>query len=125
MVALSRPARVAAGMCGWLGLIAAASCSGAPEIVPLEHAPPARVESLLATGAMLNAVALAEGGAGAAVGEFGAILVTGDAGTTWTAAEARTPQSLKGVAFADAATAVAAGAGGTVSSTRIAPSVRR
>jgi len=109
-----RPARVVVGFCGLIGLLAAASCTGTPETPPLEQAPAARVEALLATGALLNAVTLTDAGAGAAVGEFGAILVTGDAGTTWTAVEATTTQSLKGVAFADATLGIAAGAGGTV-----------
>lgn len=88
MVALSRPARVAAGMCGWLGLVAAASCTVTPEMAPLEQGPPARVESLLATGALLNAVTLTEGGAGATVGEFGAIT------SSWASSIEATPSGV-------------------------------
>jgi photosystem II stability/assembly factor-like uncharacterized protein len=97
-----------------LGLVAAMSCAGTPETPAPGQTPPARVEWLLPSGALLNAVALLEAGAGAAVGEFGAIFVTGDGGVTWAAAESATSQSLRGVAFANATTGVAAGAGGTV-----------
>ena len=117
MSALRSPAPVVRGLWCVLGLaLLAVSCGGAsaPETPAPGQTPPARIESLLATGAVLNGVALVEAGAGAAVGDFGAILVTGDAGTNWTAVESQTSQSLRGVAFADATTGVAAGAGGTV-----------
>jgi photosystem II stability/assembly factor-like uncharacterized protein len=99
------------------GALAVASCGGAPELPPLEPAPSAEVESLLATGGFLNAVHLTENGTGAAVGEFGAAVVTADAGSTWAPVRTGTRQSLRGVAFAGE-TGVAAGANGTVLGTR-------
>ncbi|MFN2502483.1 MAG: WD40/YVTN/BNR-like repeat-containing protein, partial [Pyrinomonadaceae bacterium] len=102
-------------VCLSLACAAAMSCSyPTPTPISVREGPPARMEWLLGPGALLNAVHLTESGVGAAVGEQGAILVTSDAGVTWTAVESGTDRSLKGVAFADAMNGVAVGAGGTV-----------
>jgi photosystem II stability/assembly factor-like uncharacterized protein len=97
-------------------MLAVTSCTGSHTSPPavIANQRPAQIEWLLGPGALLNAVAFAGPGAGAAVGELGAILVTSDAGVTWKAAESGTDQSLRGVAFADATNGVVVGAGGTV-----------
>jgi photosystem II stability/assembly factor-like uncharacterized protein len=107
-------ARRIVGPAGLCVLAAAVSCGRAAEMPTIAEAPPAHVESLLAPGALWNAVELTASGGGAAVGELGAIFVTADAGATWRAVDSGTGQSLKGVAILDGMTAVAVGAGGTV-----------
>lgn len=101
--------------CLFIATVVAMSCSyPSPTPIGVSEGPPARLEWLLGPGALLNAVHLTESGVGAAVGEQGAILVTSDAGVTWTAAESGTDRSLRGVAFLDASNGVAVGAGGTL-----------
>src|SRR5687768_8904307 len=93
---------------------AALSCGyPSPPPISVRGGPPARIEWLLGPGALLNAVHLTEPGVGAAVGEQGAILVTRDAGVTWTAVESGTDRSLKGISFADEINGLAVGSGGT------------
>ncbi len=106
---------VRATLCA-LAVFAVTSCGGSHTSPPavIANQSPAQIEWLLGPGALLNAVDLVSSGAGAAVGELGAILVTHDAGVTWTAANSGTDRALRGVAFADATTGVAVGAGGTV-----------
>lgn len=101
--------------CG-LVMVAAMSCARSHTSPPpvIGQGPPAQIEWILGPGALLNAVHLTDTGVGVAVGELGAILVTGDAGVTWTVAESGTDRSLRGVAFADATNGVAVGAGGTL-----------
>src|SRR3990172_5471750 len=76
--------------------------------------PSARIDWLWGPGVLLNAVDVVGPGVGAAVGELGGILVTADAGVTWTVAESGTDRSLRGVAFADATSGVSVGACGTL-----------
>jgi len=97
-------------------MLAVTSCGGShtPPPAVIANQSPAQIEWLLGPGALLNAVDLAGRGVGAAVGELGAILVTSDAGVTWTVAKSGTDRALRGVAFADATNGVAVGAGGTV-----------
>ena len=101
--------------CLFVVTAAAISC-GYPSLpsIGVRQGPPGKIDWLLGPGALLNAVHLTEPGGGAAVGEQGAILVTSDAGVTWTAVESGTDRSLRGVAFADTMNGVAVGAGGTV-----------
>jgi photosystem II stability/assembly factor-like uncharacterized protein len=97
-------------------MLAVTSCGGSHTSPPavIANQSPAQIEWLLGPGALLNAVDFAGPGTGAAVGELGAILVTSDAGVTWTTAKSGTDRALRGVAFADATNGVAVGAGGTV-----------
>ncbi len=93
------------------GVVAALSVS---QPLVAGQGPSARIDWLWGPGVLLNAVDVVGPGVGAAVGELGGILVTADAGVTWTVAESGTEHTLRGVAFADATSGVAVGAGGTV-----------
>src|SRR3989304_2295171 len=71
--------------------------------------PSARIDWLWGHGVLLHAVDVVDPGVGAAVGELGGILVTADAGVTWTVAESGTEHTLRGGGFAGAARVAAGG----------------
>lgn len=114
MAGSSRVGRVVAGVVAGMVGVGASGCSGPAALPPVGDTPAVRVDWVLGGGVQLNAVALGDAGAGAAVGEFGTLLVTHDEGLSWTLHDSITREALKAVAFGNGSTALAAGSNGAL-----------